>query len=193
MLVNLILNKEKAKTYNERIKEIKKMHPECAEYMKEVEKLSDVFIPYSQISLGKYVPVEVDYRKDFDGVYICDLNANYDIERLTDYSEVKNFNSPLYWRNYGVCDNASQALDYFDSLSKELEEYTKDKAFVILLVPMIREKEPETDGWRWHKWGPYIGKFEPKCEYLYDEKGIDFIYCFHIYEIKKDYDSFRVF
>ena len=37
--------------------------------------------------------------------------------------------------------------------------------------------------WRWHKWGPYIGTKEPKCEYLYDEPEIDKVVIFELYEI----------
>jgi hypothetical protein len=30
--------------------------------------------------------------------------------------------------------------------------------------------------------GRYIGKHDPQYEYLYDEVGIDHVYCYHIYE-----------
>ena len=61
----------------------------------------------------------------------------------------------------------------------------KDKKFVILLTPVFKEDQPESCGWRWYKWGQYIGKYEPKCEYLYDEEGIDYVYCFTILEIEE--------
>lgn len=32
------------------------------------------------------------------------------------------------------------------------------------------------------KWGEYIGKHNPQCEYLYDEVGIEQVYCYHVYE-----------
>lgn len=32
--------------------------------------------------------------------------------------------------------------------------------------------------------GQYIGKYEPRCEYLYDEEGIDYVYCFTILEVE---------
>ena len=112
------------------------------------------------------------------------MNSNYTIEALTNYKEKKNFYSPLYWWKFGVCDNASQVLDYYDSLYEQHTDYMEDKKFVILLTPIIREQQPECGGWRWHKWGQYIGKFESKCEYLYDEKGIDYVYCFKILEVE---------
>ena len=189
MLINLVLNEEKTKKFNERRNEIAEREPEYAEYLKPVKKLSDIFIPYSKITKENgdgYIVIEDDYRDSFDGVYMCGLNANYDIEEITDYKEKRNFDSPFYFCNYGVCDNASQALDYYDDLYKQYEDCMKDKSFVVLLVPMFREDQPECGGWRWHKWGPYIGKFKSKCEYLYDEKGIDYVFCFHIYEVEKD-------
>ena len=190
MIVKLKLNEEKVKQYNERVKECREENPDIAHYFKEINKLEDKFIPYVQIPKAldwdKYTIIEDDYRTDldFDGVYVCELNSNHTIELLTDYREVKNFDSPIYWYNYGVCDHASQVLDYYDYLYKQHEEYMKDKKFVVLLTPMFKEDQPESGGWRWHKWGQYIGKYEPKCEYLYDEEGVDYVYCFTILEIE---------
>ena len=184
MIVKLELNETKVKDYNERIRELKEESPDLFADVTEVNSLNDRFVPYSEITYGKFIVIEDDYRNDFDGIYVCDLNSNYTIEALTNYKEKKNFDSPLYWRNYGVCDNASQVLDYYDSLYEQYKDYMEDKKFVILLAPIIREKQPECGGWRWHKWGQYIGKFESKCEYLYDEKGIDYVYCFDILEVE---------
>lgn len=50
-------------------------------------------------------------------------------------------------------------------------------------VKMERCEQYPEGGWRWHKWGPYIGVQNPQCEYLYDEKNIDVVYTYHIYEI----------
>ena len=184
-MVKLELNKTKVEDYNKRIRELKEEEdPDLFDDVTEVNSLNDRFIPYSEITYGGLIVIEDDYRNDYDGIYVCDLNSNYTIEALTNYKEKKNFNSPLYWRNYGVCDNASQVLDYYDSLYEQYKDYMEDKKFIILLTPMIREQQPECGGWRWHKWGQYIGKFESKCEYLYDEKGIDYVYCFNILEVE---------
>lgn len=186
MIVKLGLNENKVKDYNKRVKEIIKRNPDLADYLTEVNSLNDKFIPYTEITYDGLIVIENDYRNDFDGIYICGLNSNYDIESLTNYKEKKNtFDSPLYWENYGVCDNASQVLDHYDSLYEEYKNYMEDKKFVILLTPMIRKEQPEYGGWRWHKWGQYIGKFESQCEYLYDEEGIDYIYCFTILEVEE--------
>ena len=196
MLINLELFKGKLKRYNERIQECKIEYPDMAEEFKEVSSIEDEFYPYYKWlreDFSDCVIVQEDYRKHegflgpiaFKGVYVCHLNSNHTIELLTEYRESRNYDSPIYWSNYGVADNASQVLDYYDELYKKHEEYMQDKDFVILMTPIFRKSEPESGGWRWHKWGRYIGKFEPKCEYIYDEEGIDFVYCFKIVEVEK--------
>lgn len=185
MRIKLELNEEKVKEYNKRIRELKEEDPELFDDVTEVSKLNDRFIPYEEITYDDVIVIENDYRNDFVGVYVCGLNSDYIIELLTNYKiKGRTFDSPIYWRSYGVCDNASQVLDYYDSLCEQYKEYTEDKKFVVLLVPMIRKRQPEWGGWRWHKWGRYIGKFEPKCEYLYDEQDIDYVYCFDIVEVE---------
>lgn len=87
------------------------------------------------------------------------------------------------WFNcYGVCDNYQQILDQCPVLQDPQRE------FVIMLCEVRREDQPDEGGWRWHKWGPYIGTFESQCEYLYDEVGIDSVFCYHIYERAINHD-----
>lgn len=184
MIVKLELNETKVKKYNKAIKELKEKYSDLFIYDTEVKSLNDRFIPYAEINYGDLIVIEDDYRNDFDGIYVCELNINRTIEALTNYKEKRNLNSPIYWCNYGVCDNASQVLNYYDSLYEQFKDYMENKKFVILLTPIIRKHQPEYGGWRWNKWGRYIGKFESKCEYLYDETGIDYVYCFTILEVE---------
>lgn len=190
MIVELKLNKEKVKIHNERIVDLKKEYPDFP--FKEIAKLEDKFCPYNQFvtdkDLLKYKPIAKDNRPlvDFCGVYVCGLNDNHALERITNYREVRNFDSPLYWCNYGVSDNASQVLDYYENfLLKNYSYYMNDRKFVITMTPIFKEAQPEHNGWRWHKWGQYIGDFEPKHEYLYDEKSIDYVYCFTVLEVEE--------
>lgn len=188
MLVTLKPNEEKIKAYNRWMAELRQEHSDYAVIFKDVEDLDDVFLPYIKVHQDGWegcTPIQEDYRQDYDGIYVCDFNSNYDLEHLTEYAESDPVDSPLFWSNYGVCDNASQVLDYYDTLYKQHEDYMKDRKFIILLTPIFRDSEPESGGWRWHKWGPYIGKFEHECEYIYDEKGIDYAYCFKILEVKE--------
>lgn len=189
MLVELKFNKNKADEWNQRIDEFKKEYPEFS--LSKITKLTDKFIPYSDVMENlddKYTKIETDYRStdEFSSVYVCHLNANYDLERMTNYQEKKNFDSPIYWCDYGVADNASQVLDYYYSLYEQNKEYMKEQRFIIMLTPIFKEDQPENGGWRWHKWGQYIGKFEPENEYLFDETGIDYVYCFKILEVKEN-------
>ncbi len=78
----------------------------------------------------------------------------------------------------GVCDTPEQAMEY---LKPEIED--PKRKFFIGFVRLRKEDQPKDGGWRWHKWGEYIGKQEPQCEYLYDEPVINDVYTFHVYEI----------
>ena len=79
----------------------------------------------------------------------------------------------------GVCDNYKQILKKWDLDALE------ERVFVSL-VEIRREHQSPTGGWRWHKWGEYIGDHDPQYEYLYDEKDIDRVFTFHIYEMQPE-------
>lgn len=78
---------------------------------------------------------------------------------------------------YGVCDSIEQLLAACPELVNNPE-----RQFVVTVTRVTREKEPAAYGWRWHKWGEYIGTQNPQHEYLYDEKHIESILVYHIYE-----------
>ena len=80
---------------------------------------------------------------------------------------------------YGVCDSIDDILKAIPLLVDSL-----DREFFITLKPILRENESSEGGWRWHKWGDYIGTQNPEHEYIYDDKHIDKVYCYHIYEKK---------
>ncbi len=80
----------------------------------------------------------------------------------------------------GVCDSPQQFLEKF---GKEIREDKRN--FIISFVEIRKDQESGRGGWRWHKWGPYIGNQEPKREYLYDEPDIEVVYTYHIYEVSK--------
>jgi hypothetical protein len=78
--------------------------------------------------------------------------------------------------SYGVCDSPDQILAQCPEL------FAPDRGFVITVTPVIRKNQNPQGGWRWHKWGPYIGTHKIQHEYLYDEEGIEQVLVFHIYE-----------
>ena len=192
MLVKLALNSKKVEQYNQRIRELKAEYPDFS--FDEVEELEDVFCPYDQLLenaewLKNYKPVAVDHRPsaELNSIYACGLSSDeYTLKAITDYKRVLNVDSPIYWHGYGVADNASQILDYYERLLAEYGGYMNSRKFIITMSPIFRENQPENGGWRWHKWGQYIGDFAQQHEYLYDEKGIDYVWVFTILEVEED-------
>lgn len=95
---------------------------------------------------------------------------------------------------YGVADSIEQIKEYFK------DEIESARPYIISVAAVYQDKENagKGGGWRWHKWGEYIGKLNPQCEYLDDENfGEDFqgyVLVFHILPInityKKFYSSF---
>lgn len=83
-----------------------------------------------------------------------------------------------YANCYGVCDSVENLLSYIPELEASARK------FVVRMTSEERDIENKGGGggWRWHKWGPYIGSQDPQCEYLDDEPLIEKIYTYHIYE-----------
>lgn len=82
--------------------------------------------------------------------------------------------------SYGVCDSPKQFLDrYRQMLSDDV------RTFVVSFTHIAKDpgNRGQGGGWRWHKWGPYIGEGKPENEYLDDEDGFDAgVYCYHVYQ-----------
>lgn len=96
-------------------------------------------------------------------------------EEYPDFSRDEDIIEGVYRGAYGVCDDLANLLDVYPELKNS------DRQFVVSMT-VINKNEQDVDGWRWHKWGDYIGTQEPTTEYLYDEPVIEQVYCFHIYE-----------
>jgi hypothetical protein len=47
-----------------------------------------------------------------------------------------------------------------------------------LVLTPFRKCDEDPDGWRWHKWGEYVGLHAPQREYLHDEPLIETVYVF---------------
>lgn len=114
------------------------------------------------------------------GIYIGPLNPHLCVAGMHEWQE---YAFPLVDNNldmppYGVCDSIEQFKEHFaDELREAVAHY------VVFLTPVRREDQSPEGGWRWHKWGPYIGKYIPQHEYLYDE-NIDEVYVFRIWRRK---------
>lgn len=92
------------------------------------------------------------------------------------FDDSPQFGDTKFWC-YGVCDNVDQILAACPEIGA-----SEQRQFVITLTPVVRARQPSEGGWRWHKWGDYIGAHEPQHEYLHDEKGIDQVLVYHVYE-----------
>ena len=84
--------------------------------------------------------------------------------------------------SYGVCDNVDQFLKH--PLGKWLVE--SERKFAVSFTKVSKATQPKEGGWRWHKWGEYIGELQAKCEYIADEPEVEEVSCYHINEFVED-------
>ena len=63
--------------------------------------------------------------------------------------------------------------------------------YVLGVTPVNRDlsNKGKGGGWRWRKWGPYIGVKTPTTEYLDDEPEIDSVLVYHLYEVSHAYSD----
>lgn len=137
----------------------------------------------------EYIPQFDDRYIQEVGIYQSSFPFNFpedefkELKKLTFDDKYKIF--PNYEKvTYGVADNIEQIKEYY---KEEVDD--TEKKYCLALTPVYQEKENKGKGggWRWHKWGKYIGELDSKCEYLDDEDfGEDFEYVitFTLYEIK---------
>ena len=208
--INLEITAEKLKKSNERWEELKKENPEI---FKGEDDSGSMFQPWKLINSENYsnlILEEDDPNLDTTGIYLEALNARHHIERLTDYKTVNPISDKyLYTVNtYGVADNATQVIRHLEnslktyfcgndfddefylgkSLVKMIELYP-DYKLILLMTPHVNTKDCSWGGWRWHKWGEYIGVHEPQHEYLSCEKGIDYVLSYDLEIVKKIEES----
>ena len=106
------------------------------------------------------------------GVYLIHhFGSSNFLRGFEDYPEFDDDRGP-----YGVCDSLEQLLAKYPELEAPGRE------FVVTLHEVKKSEQSSDGGWRWHKWGEYIGTQNPTCEYLYDEPNIDSVFVYHIYE-----------
>lgn len=116
------------------------------------------------------------------GVYLGHLNAEFQFRQYI--ADQWPFSKPGGTRygsesapyDFGVCDHWHQIIDRWPVL------ITDPRPFLIKLTTIVRRDQPEEGGWRWHKWGPYIGNYEISHEYLHDEL-INEVTVWQIYEM----------
>ena len=168
------------------VRKLVKMYPgEDFEHMKHnsiydyVSKYSDwVARLYSDNSGIRIVPD----KEIPDCVFVGDLNCQIIIESITIHKPKSDrVIDKVNWF-FGLCDNAEQALAEFKKFLSKSKEY-EQRSYIFLLSPIYRASQPEYGGFRYHKWGPYVGVQKPEHEYLYDDKHIDLVYFYRVYQI----------
>ena len=151
----------------------------------------------------EYIPQSHPQWLQETGIYQSSFSYNFHeevfMEKLCDYNEIsyeKNKkDGETLWqfqcrkhKNHIVSDGVADNIEQIKSYYKNQVKSKKDK-FIIVLTPVWQELENKGKGggWRWHKWGKYIGVLDKQCEYLDDEEfGADFKYilCFTLYHVE---------
>lgn len=176
-LVKLEGNPEGIAERNARCEELKISCPSIDWDKHMVKTIDDEFAPYymwlKEIEAETNIELIEDTILNLNNIYVSSLNWNTDM-RLTNYKLTNDYSL------YGVCDNASQVIEYMS-----VREYDEDKEYLIVLTPILKDNQPDRDGWRWEKWGEYIGTQKSNADYLADESSIDMVYVFDVSEVVK--------
>ena len=113
------------------------------------------------------------WKEIMPGVYVGPLNPHLFI---ADHESWDEYPAPDPYNAYGVCDSPQQFIERVGALL-----HASPNQYVAFLTRVEKADQSPKGGWRWHKWGPYIGDHKPRHEYLYDEKGIDEVYVYHFW------------
>jgi len=126
------------------------------------------------------------------GIYRCNMDFNFTHEEFKEFKDDNNISddnsynafAPNYEKaQYGVADSVEQIKEYF---KEEIEDKNNKYFITVTYVFQDKENRGKGGGWRWHKWGTYIGKLNSEYEYLDDEDfGEEFKYvlCYHLFKI----------
>jgi hypothetical protein len=186
-LVKLTMTDKNIEDYNNNIKRCIEECPQYFDESKYIKSIDDILPTYESVitdETNKNILSDIkDTLKNFDGVYWCDqldLYEDFLNEKIT--SLEWSFDRPFI--GYGVSDNASQVIKHFKKLEKKYKIDLGD--CVIALRPIAKKWQPKDGGWRWHKWGEYIGVKKPQYEYIYDEDdSINFVWCYELFQVTK--------
>lgn len=115
------------------------------------------------------------------GVYEAHFNFDKEIEDLI-VEQWVDFSMWGYsdFYSYGVVDHWSQLpLTRLDDDERNL---------LVFLGRIRRADQSESGGWRWHKWGPYLGVHSHETsidhEYLYDATDVVEVWSYRVVEVR---------
>lgn len=123
----------------------------------------------------KYLNQDDPVLKIETGIYQCNFDFNFSDDEFIEKLKTRPILFPKYAKSsYGVADTIEQIKEYY---KKELNLKTRKFTIDVTPVWQQRENKGKGGGWRWHKWGKYIGELNPQHEHLDDEDfGEDFKY-----------------
>lgn len=116
----------------------------------------------------------------YPGVYLAHINFDKEIDDLI-VNRWPSFDFEIAdWFNaYGVVDSWTQLpLTYLESDPRNL---------LVFLGRHTKAEQPAEGGWRWHKWGPYLGIFREQVkqnEYLHDTPDVVEVWSYQTVEIR---------
>jgi len=146
----------------------------------------------------EYVP-QFDAKWKVDkGIYRCSFDYNFAAEEFHEKIERPDLNAHIcdpdtgffvddfdgiFISSYGVADNIDQIINLYAPQIMD-----PDKRYIITLTPVFQDKSNrgKGGGWRWHKWGEYIGTLQPQCEYLDDEdftEDFKYVLCYSLMKV----------
>jgi len=133
-------------------------------------------------SLLYYMALAIDNPPVYEG----DLNADH---LVTSYYRIHHpdikvgkYYSDGYMYDYGVADSPEQLLEDY---TVQMDFVNSKEKYICLYTWIRKEDQPSEGGWRWCKWGEYIGKQKRQRDYLYDEPNIDAVIVFHFLRISE--------
>ena len=162
---------------------------------------------YSESLETQYTKIVEEDSRDLatKGVYLTHLNGRQDIEPLTTSKVLSRRETKGTSNFFGVSDNATQVKAYLEKalevyftgnsasggtlywLGKHLArtlDYCRDCSgfgYVLLLSPIWNKHDVRNySGFRWSKWGVYIGNYERQSDYLDHETGLDFVFVWNL-------------
>lgn len=124
------------------------------------------FIKFALIQIGGSLKID----KIETGMYLC---PHFNFKEFV----LDKLNETFRDEFGGVCDYPEQVLEKFPELKTSKEKYC------IRFTLIKKSEQPSHGGWRWNKWGDYIGEKKITTEYLYDEEDVEQVYVYKVYEV----------
>lgn len=123
---------------------------------------------------GEKIPLDFMIIHLFQGCYGTDGNFEHFISQFSKNEVLNRYDNWFY----GTADNIEQILEHHvDLVADPLNKY------VLSVTLLLKEQEPKSGGWRWHKNGTYIGTLKPQCEHLRDEPEISEVLMYEFLQI----------